>query len=96
MASAFQAGQAPCRAAPPAVERTTWTINRIATHCVLVICSIKIIATSSHRDYISQHACSDFTRLTPKVKDIVFVATFKVMFRPLVDKIPGFGALINS
>jgi hypothetical protein len=37
------------------------------------------------------HTCREFTRLTPKVKDIVFVATFKVMFRPLVDKIPGFG-----
>jgi hypothetical protein len=36
-------------------------------------------------------ACREFTRLTPKVKDIVFVATFKIMFRPLVDKIPGFG-----
>ncbi|WIA11325.1 hypothetical protein OEZ85_011448 [Tetradesmus obliquus] len=35
----------------------------------------------------------EFTRLTPKVKDIVFVATFKVMFRPLVDKIPGFAAV---
>jgi hypothetical protein len=35
--------------------------------------------------------CSDFTRLTPKVKDIVFVATLKIILQPLVEEIPGFG-----
>jgi hypothetical protein len=34
---------------------------------------------------------SDLTRLNPKVTDIVFVATFKVILKPLVRKIPGFG-----
>ncbi|KAF8057744.1 SYT2 [Scenedesmus sp. PABB004] len=34
----------------------------------------------------------EFTRLTPKVKDIVFVATLKVILKPLVEAIPGFAA----
>jgi hypothetical protein len=34
---------------------------------------------------------SDLTRLNPKVTDIVFVATFKIILKPLVNKIPGFG-----
>lgn len=35
--------------------------------------------------------CREFTRLNPKVTDIVFVATIKIILKPLVDKIPGFG-----
>lgn len=34
----------------------------------------------------------DFTRLNPKVKDIVFVATLKLVLQPLVEEIPGFAA----
>eukprot|EP00877_Chromochloris_zofingiensis_P004904 jgi/Chrzof1/14414/Cz09g02020.t1 len=34
----------------------------------------------------------EFTRLNPKVTDIVFVATIKIILKPLVDKIPGFAA----
>lgn len=37
-------------------------------------------------------AGGEYTRLNPKVKDIVFVATIKVILKPLVDKIPGFAA----
>jgi len=33
----------------------------------------------------------ELTRLNPKVTDIVFVATFKLILKPLVKKIPGFG-----
>lgn len=36
-------------------------------------------------------ACREYTRVTPKVKDIVFVATLKIMLKPLVEQIPGFG-----
>jgi hypothetical protein len=35
----------------------------------------------------------DLTRLNPKVTDIVFVATFKVILKPLVRKVPGFAAM---
>jgi hypothetical protein len=35
--------------------------------------------------------CSQYARLTAKVKDIVFVATIKIMLAPLVEKVPGFG-----
>jgi hypothetical protein len=41
--------------------------------------------------YTTPCFCSEFTRLTPKVKDIVFVATMKVILKPLVEKVPGFG-----
>lgn len=34
----------------------------------------------------------EYTRVTPKVKDIVFVATLKIMLKPLVEQIPGFAA----
>eukprot|EP00879_Flechtneria_rotunda_P017918 GHRR01018780.1.p1 GENE.GHRR01018780.1~~GHRR01018780.1.p1 ORF type:complete len:574 (+),score=155.68 GHRR01018780.1:228-1949(+) len=34
----------------------------------------------------------EYTRITPKVKDIVFVATLKIVLKPLVDTIPGFAA----
>jgi hypothetical protein len=36
-------------------------------------------------------AARAFTRLTPKVRDIVFVATIKILLKPLVQKVPGFG-----
>ncbi|KAI8474104.1 MAG: hypothetical protein J3K34DRAFT_456945 [Monoraphidium minutum] len=35
----------------------------------------------------------DLTRLNPKVTDIVFVATLKIILKPLVRKIPGFAAI---
>lgn len=38
-------------------------------------------------------AGGEFTRLTPKVTDIVFVATLKVIMKPLVDEIPGFAGV---
>lgn len=35
--------------------------------------------------------CREYARVTPKVKDIIFVATLKIMLKPLVEQIPGFG-----
>lgn len=35
----------------------------------------------------------DVTRINPKVTDIVFVATLKIILKPLVRKIPGFAAV---
>jgi hypothetical protein len=69
-----------------------------------VPCGMRCTAQQHAHALVLQHTCarhsppapnrrrrSDFTRLTPKVKDIVFVATLKVVLKPLVEEIPGFG-----
>jgi hypothetical protein len=40
--------------------------------------------------------CRNLVRLHPKVKDIVFVATIKVLLKPMVEAIPGFGEYYRS
>lgn len=36
--------------------------------------------------------CSEFAKMCPRVTDISFVGSLRIMLVPLVDTIPGFGA----
>jgi len=49
--------------------------------------------TNAQPTGIDLPAGGEFTRLTPKVTDIVFVSTIKVILKPLVDEVPGFAGV---